>query len=202
MPSEFSASSLDAGVQQLLPMFAVKKDLIEYLKSKESAGLSWTAISISGLFDWGLASGFLGYDIKNKTATIWDDGNKPFTVTNAKQLGASVTAVLQNPNKTANQFLYVASVETTQNEILAAFEEASGEKWTVNKVNTKDQLDEAVKKLGAGDFSGAVTLVLATIYSSTPGLHSNYAKDEALANETLGLQLEDVKGTVKAVLAA
>lgn len=51
-PSEFSSSSQDKAVQQLLPLFGIKADLIEYLKSKESDVFSWTGIATSGLFDW------------------------------------------------------------------------------------------------------------------------------------------------------
>lgn len=52
LPSEFSVSSENAAVLQLLPLFGQKKEVIEYLKSKESVGLTWTGIATSGLFDW------------------------------------------------------------------------------------------------------------------------------------------------------
>ena len=52
IPSEFSASSQNEAVLQLLPLFTVKNDLINYLKSKESEGLIWTGIATSGLLDW------------------------------------------------------------------------------------------------------------------------------------------------------
>lgn len=52
LPSEFSASSQDAAVLQLLPLFGQKSELIEYLKSKQSAKFSWTGVASSTLFDW------------------------------------------------------------------------------------------------------------------------------------------------------
>jgi predicted Zn-dependent peptidase len=142
----------------------------------------------------------LEFDIANRTATIWDGGNKSFTFTNEKQLGQAVVFVLQHPQETRNQYLYVASVETTQNEILAALEEISGESWTVTKTTTDAQVTEAVKKLTAGDFSGALSLARSTAFGNTQGLHSNYAKEEKLANDILGLSLEDVQDVVKRVL--
>ncbi|KAK6448823.1 hypothetical protein FP744_10005073 [Trichoderma asperellum] len=201
LPSEFSSSSQDAAVLQLLPLFGQKSELIEYLKSKESAGFSWTGVASSILFDWGLSNGFLEYDLANKTATIWDGGNKKFTLTNEKDLGAATAAVLKKPEETANKYLFISSVETTQNEILAALEEATGTKWTVNNTTTKEQVDAALQKLGAGDFSGALALVRATSYSNTPGLKSNYAKDEVLSNDLLGLKPTSVVETVKLVAA-
>lgn len=52
LPSEFSANSEDAAVVRLLPLFGEKKALIEYLRSKESEGLSWTGLAVGLLFDW------------------------------------------------------------------------------------------------------------------------------------------------------
>ncbi|KFX96163.1 hypothetical protein O988_05451 [Pseudogymnoascus sp. VKM F-3808] len=200
IPSEFSASSQDKAVVGLLPLFGQKAEIVEYLRSKESTGLTWTGVAASCLFDWGLANGFLEFDIANRTATIWDGGDKKFTLTNEKQLVRAVASVLQHPEETKNQYLHIASVETNQNEILASLEEVSGEKWTVIKTTTDTQVSEAVKKLTAGDFSGAFALVRGTVFGNTQGLHANYAADEKLANDILGLGLEDVKDVVKRVV--
>jgi hypothetical protein len=219
LPSEFSASSQDDAVLQLLPLFRQKTELIEYLKGKEAEGLSWTGLATSGLFDWvwlrilhsptvailiscvqGLENGFLEFDIANRTATIWDGGNKSFTLTNEKHLSEAVVSILQHPQDTSNKYLHIASVETTQNDILAALEEKTGTKWTVNATTTEEQVSEGVRKLGAGDFSGAFTLVRATCFGSIPGLRANYAKDETLANGMLGLKLDSVEDTVERVV--
>lgn len=121
-------------------------------------------------------------------------------MTNEKELGQAVVSVLLHPQETKNQYLYVASVETTQNKVLAALEETSGEKWTVVKTTTDTQVAEAFKKLSTGDFSGALALVRSTVFGNTQGLHANYAKEENLANDILGLKLEDVKDVVKRVV--
>ncbi|OQE38534.1 hypothetical protein PENCOP_c008G02165 [Penicillium coprophilum] len=197
IPSEFSANSQNDAVLQLLPLFGQKNKLIEYLKSKETDGLTWTGIASSGLFDWGLANGFLEFDIANHTATIWDGGNKSFTLTNQKALGEAVASVLLHPHESRNQFLFIASVETTQKDILAALEEKSGVKWAVKKTTTDIQVSEGVKKLASGDFNGAFALVRATVFGNTPGLHSNYAKEEKLANNVLGLHMEAISDVVK-----
>ncbi|KAM0458566.1 hypothetical protein ACHAPV_005958 [Trichoderma viride] len=201
LPSEFSASTQNTAVLQLLPLFGQKVELIEYLKAKQSADFSWTGIATSLLFDWALANGFLEYDIATRTATIWDDGDKKFTLTNEKDLGAATAAVLKKPEETANKYLFISSVETSQNEILAALEETTGTKWAVNKTTTKEQVDAAHQKLGAGDFSGALVLVRAIVFSDIPGLKSNYAKDEVLANNLLGLKPASVAETVQHVVS-
>jgi hypothetical protein len=52
LPSEFSSSSEDPAVLRLFPLFEQKKDLIEYLKTKEKDGLTWTGLATGLLFDW------------------------------------------------------------------------------------------------------------------------------------------------------
>ncbi|KAE8351803.1 hypothetical protein BDV28DRAFT_13150 [Aspergillus coremiiformis] len=201
LPSEFSVSSQNEAVLQLLPSFGEKKELIEYLKTKQSNSFSWTGIAASGLLDWGLGNGFLGFDVASHTATIWDDGNKSITFTNEKQLGQAVVSVLQQPQETSNKYFYIASVETTQNEILAALEETTRAKWSVKATTTEEQVAEGVKKLGSGDITGAFALARATCYGNIPGLRANYAKEETLANDLLGLKFEPVKDTVKRIVA-
>lgn len=112
-----------------------------------------------------------------------------------------MVSVLKNPQDTKNRYLYVASVETTQKDILKALEDTTRKSWTVKETSTKEQIDEATEKLNKGDFGGALILVRATCFGSTPGLRSNYAKDETLANETLGVVLGTVEDTVKRVVS-
>ncbi|RAK88038.1 NmrA-like family protein [Aspergillus costaricaensis CBS 115574] len=200
IPSEFSTSSEDDAVIQLLPLFQQKRDIIDYLKEKEKNGLSWTAIATSGLFDWGLASGFLGFDIKTKSAVIWDGGVTSFTMTNEEQLGKAVLSVVLRSEETKNRFLYIASVETTQNEILNTLEDVTGSRWTVTETTTDEQVAEGLKKLNVGDFSGAFALVRATAFGSTAGLKTNYVRDQKLAIGLLGLNMDGVRETIERVV--
>lgn len=52
IPSEFSGNTLSPTVLQLLPVFAPKKEVLDYLKEKEASGLTWTAIWPALLLDW------------------------------------------------------------------------------------------------------------------------------------------------------
>ncbi|KAL2867810.1 aromatic alcohol reductase [Aspergillus lucknowensis] len=201
-PSEFSSDAQNEVVLGLLPLFNQKKEVVDYLKSKESDSFTWTGLATSVLLDWGLANGFLGYDIASRTATIWDGGNSRFTATNEKQLGDAVVSVLQRPQATANQYLYISSVETSQNEILAALEQATSPSWTVTRTTTDAEVSEGTRKLGEGDFSGALALVRATSFGDLSGLGANYAKDRVLANELLGLKGESIRETVERVVSA
>lgn len=58
IPSEFGSDSRTEAFEKLLPKYAKKKLAIEYLKTKESEGLTWTSIITGAFFDWGLESKF------------------------------------------------------------------------------------------------------------------------------------------------
>lgn len=116
-------------------------------------------------------------------------------------MGDAVVAVLKHPQATANQYLYISSVETTQKEILVALKTATGASWSVQKTTTASEVSEANKKLQAGDFSGAFTLVRATTYGEIAGLGSNYATYRVLANSLLGLMEESVEETIQSVVS-
>jgi hypothetical protein len=141
----------------------------------------------------------LEFDIPTRTATIWDGGNKSFTLTNEKDLGQSVVSVLKHPLETSNQYLYVASVETTQKQIVAALEKVTEARWTIIETTTDEQVSAAAEKLAVGDFNGAFALVRATCFGNAPGLRANYC-EEKLANEILGLGMESVEAVVRRIV--
>lgn len=70
VPSEFSASSQNDTVIQLLPLFGQKKELIEYLKTKEAGGFNWTGIATSGLLDWVSTCSFLDLSVTDAKGTL------------------------------------------------------------------------------------------------------------------------------------
>ena len=51
IPSEFSSNTLSPAVLEMLPVFGQKKEVLDYLKKKETSGLTWTAIWPALLFD-------------------------------------------------------------------------------------------------------------------------------------------------------
>ncbi|RYN60366.1 hypothetical protein AA0119_g13268 [Alternaria tenuissima] len=202
IPSEFSSNTMSAAVCQLVPVFEPKKAILDYLKEKESTGLTWTGIAVGALFDWGLHSGFLGFDLANKKATIWDGGNKTFSLTNQSDVGKAVVGALTHPSETANQYLYVATVTTTQKDILASLESHSGKRWEAQDVTTEQQLTAGRELVSKGDFTGMFMLVQAAAWGSVPDIRSAFPVDESLANAVLGVPEGTIDETVKAVLKA
>ncbi|PVH78939.1 NAD(P)-binding protein [Cadophora sp. DSE1049] len=198
IPSEFGLNTqkVTGGAAKIL---GAKLAAQEQLKkaAAENPNFSWTGISTSLFFDWGLKVGSLGFSIKDKTATIFDSGNEPFTGTNLPTIGLAVASVLKNADTTANRYIDVASFVTTQNAILAVFQEETGTKWTVVNKNTSDSLKIADEKLAKGDYSAFGDYLKVELFRDGEG---KSAKLEDLANEELGVSFGDLRATVKAVL--
>ncbi|KAL8801476.1 MAG: hypothetical protein Q9182_004443 [Xanthomendoza sp. 2 TL-2023] len=186
IPSEFGSDTTNPKIVEMIPMFGGKAAITQYLKTKESAGLSWTAIINGAFFDWGLYTGFLGFDLKTHTATIFDSGDAAVNSTNLTDVAKTIVSVLSNPEGTANKFIYIQSVKATQNEILAALEKSTGKKWTVKKRSAVEARQTGGEKLGKGDMSGIPDLITGGIFSGEPA--ADYATTRGLTNDLVGLK--------------
>lgn len=132
----------------------------------------------------------MGYDVAGRKATIWDSGNVRFSTTTCATVATSVIKVLNNPNNTANKYLYISSFERSMNSILASLEKATGgQKWDVTYVQSDAQIKEGEEAVSKGDSMKAMNLVLAASFKG--GLGADFATDKSLANDTLGLPVED-----------
>jgi len=203
VPSEFGSNTADERNLKIVPIFDDKRNVVEYLKSKESQGLSWTALITGMFFDWGLARGALEFHVSTKTARIWDGGDIPFSTTNLATIGKALAGLLTNPDAlqaSKNKYIYIASHTATQNEILAVLEKVTGEKWTVEHIKSSEAVPKATKALQDGDFRGILTLIQAANFAE--GRLNDFTQVEGgLSNNLLlpGVH-EDLEQDVRRVL--
>ncbi|XDG05688.1 hypothetical protein ABKA04_005303 [Annulohypoxylon sp. FPYF3050] len=195
--SDFGSNTTNANTLALFPMMGGKARVNSELKAKEGTGLTWTAISTGMLLDIGLMTGFLGYDVRERKAEIWDDGNARFSVSTKVNAAKAVVRVLRNPEITANQHVFVSSLETSMNEILSGLENAQKVKYTVSFTKTEEQVAYGKEMLAKGDFMKSHKLLLAT--NLIPGYGNNFAKEEKLWNDVLEVPRESIDDVVKKV---
>ena len=81
---------------------------------------------------------------------------------------------------------------------MAAFEKATGEKFTVKEVDLDAAVSEAKEKLSKGDFSGAGTVIPAAALDERTG--NDFDKAGNLSNELLELPTLQTEEAVKALL--
>ena len=154
IPSEYGMDSSDRA-RELVPAIAMKTDTVTYLRTKESQGLSWTALIIGAFFDWALVNGFLGYDFKNRTAINWADGEVGYETTNVGRIAEGVVRILERPEVTANEYVFVHSFRVTPNAVRGAIEKATGEKWAVKQVDLAEVYEEGKRKWDNGNEAAA-----------------------------------------------
>ncbi|OJJ72204.1 hypothetical protein ASPBRDRAFT_125397 [Aspergillus brasiliensis CBS 101740] len=198
IPSEFGNNTADERVRALAPLLEGKKAIVEYLREREER-LSWTAVITGPFFDWGLKTGFLGFNLQSHEATIYDDGTIPFSVSTLAQIGRSLVAILQNPDVTANHYVYVESFTVTQKQVLGALEKATGQDWKVTDVELKPLIEESAERFKGGDFSAVRILLLAAGLARFPdGSYGDWEKvvDGGSWNERLGIKKEDLDEVV------
>jgi hypothetical protein len=201
VPSEFGSDTDNSEVRAIVPIFNGKKQVIDYLKTKESDTFTWTALITGPFFDWGLKVGFLGFNLKDKTATIWDSGDAPFSTTNLSTIGLSLVNLLAPSNlaESANKYVYVASHTVSQNQILKGFEKVTGSSWSITKKSSKEDITTGHEKLKSHDYSVIGSLIQAAAFGDAAYGDFGSVKG-GVWNGKLGLPKEDLEADLKAVL--
>ncbi|KKY15332.1 putativelike family protein [Phaeomoniella chlamydospora] len=196
IPSEFGINTRTLTHPGLKTILGGKIKTFDYLieKSKENPSFTYTGVSSSLFFDWGLKFTGLGFNKANKTFNVVDSGNESYSVSSLPFIGRAVASILTHPEKTANQYLLISGFTTTQNQLLKLVEEESGEKWTVQNIRSADLDKTGFEKLSKGDFSAFVNFLQAYVHADGAGLA---VKDEESANKVLGLESEDPRPFIK-----
>jgi hypothetical protein len=66
--------------------------------------------------------------------------------------------------KVRNRHIGIFTIKTCHNDILAAVEKVTGEKWAVKNVNGKELVANGKEKLAKGDAMGAVPIILSIAF--------------------------------------
>jgi nucleoside-diphosphate-sugar epimerase len=200
VPSEFGLNNLNPAAIALSPVFREKAEIQEYLKSKQSTGLTWTSFACGIWLKWGIQHSFLGINYAEKKFRIYDGGNGYFSSTTIEDTASAVVAALKKPGETANQLLSVSNFATTQNELFGSIEKLSGEKFERVYVDSQKVIVDARKALEEGDWTATFTLI-ETGFAT--GRYSGHLENEGpLSNELLGVPKRDLEDVLKEALAA
>jgi hypothetical protein len=95
--------------------------------------------------------------------------------------------------QTANRELRTRTLQSTQNEILATFETATGSQWNVKKVNTKDVAQSGTALLQSGKYAKAyAALFTSQIWGDSKERGITVTEDES-DNVLLGVKNENIE---------
>ncbi|KAJ5544758.1 hypothetical protein N7535_006856 [Penicillium sp. DV-2018c] len=196
VPSEFGHDTRNEQAARLLPPFLVtqKRQIVEYLQSKELDGLKWMAFVTGPFFEVAVPN-FLGFDFLSRHATILNSyGDHRWSTTTLSTTALAVKNALLTPDKTTNKYLFVESFNISQMDILTALRTLTGG-WDVSYHNAEEEKRQALEKLSQGNYSGLPTLM--RYITCVEGYGGDYMTYEESANGLLSLpkeRLEDALG--------
>ncbi|KAM0425492.1 hypothetical protein ACHAPT_009281 [Fusarium lateritium] len=198
IPSEFGIPSREYRDTKIGGLLAPKIRNTDYLieLAAQHEWFSWTGIS-NGLFlDWSIRSGRSFVDLKNYKGTNVDSGNEPYSTSTLGFIGQAVAAVLKKPDDTANKYLDVAGVVTTQNEVLRIAEKVTGAKFDISRVSSAELEKIGDEKLARHDYSAFGEFIQQFLFADGAG---HALKPEKSANGLLGLKEENLEEIVKSI---
>lgn len=226
IPSEFSVDTSSRSlVEQYIPPWILKLEVVEYLRHASDltrGRLGWTAFVTGLILDWALLhSDVTGYDLKTMTATVFDGGGTKHEATTSAQLGRAIISIISSEelsHKTENQYIFINSFTTTQDQILNLIEQFTGRPFRRMSVETRVLFDDGrsiMDSKGGSDAyrafqphinrpypKGVSEMILAGFYGGEDfgSLNQYSIRSKDLWNKVLGLPTEDLDETVRDVV--
>ncbi|KAL6789677.1 hypothetical protein J3E68DRAFT_429771 [Trichoderma sp. SZMC 28012] len=201
LPSEYGGDASLPDLENIAPFAVQKQKVVEYLETKESQGLSWTAISVGAFFDYlfGYGYGLMGFHFDEPKVQLFDKGVRTLDATTMNQVGLAVAATLQHLEETKNKRIYVNSFSVSQSQIVEAFEKLSGKTFERTEGSTKELIAAGKAHIEEGNWDlGYPESVTAALYSDTGFGYSSGRASEW--NKILGLPEESLDVCAKELL--
>ncbi|KAI2780230.1 NAD(P)-binding protein [Daldinia loculata] len=182
IPSEYGGDAENEKALSL-PPFQAKKAVTEVLKKEAAAGsITYTLISTGPFLDMGLQYGFL-IDPKGKNITLWNGGDRPFSITTVASTAKAVSEVLKHPEETKNRNVYVHNVQISLKKLLEQAKKAVGsDGWKSEVKSTDEHLKQAYAELEKGNHD-RMAFIAAAIWGEGYGSHF-----EKVDNDLLGVK--------------
>jgi len=210
VPSDFSGDITHPGAMALAKAgnpLERRSAMIQHLFNVANTGdITYTLFVPAGWIDQGLVNGFLGFDIKSRTARLVDEGTHNATGCTKPFIAQAVLDMLRRPsNETKNKKIQIAEVRYSGAELLADLEEETGAKWAVTNVNSTTLVELAERAAATGDSKVAMESLLHALNFGGSGA-AYFPK--ALESELVGSQYRRktlkliVKEAVKQVMGS
>ncbi|OHE96521.1 hypothetical protein CORC01_08119 [Colletotrichum orchidophilum] len=187
------------------------------IKEIERLGVSeWIIMSCGFWYEYSVAGSpnRYGFDIKNKSLTLFDEGDVKINTSTWSQCGRGLAAFLnlkwlpddkddKSPSiqKWANDVFYISSFLASQRDMFESMKRVTStadEDWDIKHESSKKRWEAGHDALRSGDRNGFSRLMYSRIFfSSTDG---DVEHKHGLANAALNLPKEDLdKATAEAV---
>ncbi|MCJ1433496.1 hypothetical protein MMC27_002858 [Xylographa pallens] len=196
IPADFgSCDSSSPRALELVPLYRAKQKVRQHLQQlASSSDLSWTSLVCGHFFDYGLKSGLLQFNLKERKVRIFDGGNIKWSTTTLDTIGTAVVRILQNEAETKNRMLYIQSLCTTQNEVLRLLENITGQTWHVEHITSEEFINKIKQEHGGELDNAEATEDLVSVVGI---VDANWEGQDDFANPLLGLKGEDLDQVIR-----
>ncbi|RBA10537.1 hypothetical protein FPRO05_05126 [Fusarium proliferatum] len=186
---------------------------INLLKEIERVGVSSWILLVGGVwFDYSLPSGesFMGFDIDNRKATLFDDGQAKINTSTLAQFGcaaAAIASLKELPDNEAdespsisqfrNKPVNLSSFYVSQKDILKSIQRVTSTTdadWEIKYESSADRIENGTAMGRSGNIMGLVQAYYSFIFSPEG---QKLKTQDKLHNGLLGLPVEDLDAVVK-----
>jgi len=210
MPTAYGA---DITNENLVRDDLYHRGVVAKVREIESLGLNHIVMSCGFWYEWSLALGenAFGIDIRNKKATLFDDGTTYISSSTLSQCGRAFAALLSLPESSAtpslsdwkNKPLYTASFRVNQRDILDSIHRVQGttdKDWDIRYEPSAKRVADGCMAMRKGDYTGFAKAMYSRAFY--PAADADFESRHGLANEVLGLPKEDLDEVTKAAIEA
>jgi len=194
------------------PILGGFERFVNDVRAVEDKGVKWIALCCGFWYEFSLGMGeaWLGFDIKEKKITLYDEGKKRVNVSTWKLCGDALAKALSLPLEKlgaeegpaladwANKGLYISSFLISQRDILDSLHRILGTSdadWTIEYQPAQERYEEGMKELADGKRTGFAKALYSKIYEENG--RGDYETGHGVDNEKLGLAKEDLDAATK-----
>ncbi|KAH7118816.1 hypothetical protein B0J11DRAFT_77551 [Dendryphion nanum] len=178
MPNEWSPDTANEGLARDVAVFGPKGNIRTLITSFPT--LSHLSLSTGFWYEWSLAlPPCFGIDIPSRTATFFDNGRTPISVSTWPDIGATVAALLSLPvnveksegstslMQLRNKLLYTCSFTLSQREMFASVLRATSttdSEWSISYEPVRERYATGLKEMGEGSRAGFAKMMYARVF--------------------------------------
>ncbi|KAK1641473.1 CipA protein [Colletotrichum phormii] len=210
MPNAYSINAHTEAIRRDIP---ITNAAMENIAEVQKAGL--TSITLMNGFwcEYSLVAdpATFGFDLKNRTITLYDDGEQAIKVSTWAQCGRAVASVLSHKilpenadgqSTTISQFhnktVFASSFKFNQRNMLESVKRVTGtanSDWNIDHETTKKRYSDGLEELKQGKEEGFYKLMYARVFQPTDD--ADFASD----NNLLGLPIEDLDEATRTAIS-
>jgi hypothetical protein len=213
LPNEFGGDPLNVEQEKDTFLGAAKAKYREHIE--ELGKSSWIAIACGFWYEWSMARGptLYGFDFKEKSLTMFDEGQTKICTSTWPQCGRAVAALMslkvepQGEGEVSltthfkNKPAYISSFTISQGDMLESVLRVTGDEkkeWKITNVPVKEYYKSGVEEFQKGNMVGFQKLLYSRAFF--PESSGNFEATRGLHNEVLGLPKEDLDEFTKVVI--